>query len=219
MKNRLMMPGNWQICNGFVLMDTFKKLQQVLATHQPLKISGEYPEAAVLVAINDDPVNPGLLLTQRAQHLAIHSGEVAFPGGKCDLEDASLLGTALREAEEEVELAQDQFHFIGCLDQRITRSGIRVTPFVGMIPAAAKLVANLDEIDAFFYTPLDFFLEPANLHIDQVVYQQELRHIPRFDFESYCIWGVTAMIIVDLMNTVFNAGLSLQPQEGESSDL
>ena len=92
-------------------MNTPERLQQNLATHQPLEIAGQYPDAAVLVAISDDPHNPQLLLTKRAQHLAIHSGEVAFPGGKRDQEDSCLLATALREAEEEVDLVQSAFQF------------------------------------------------------------------------------------------------------------
>ena len=195
-------------------MNTPERLQQNLATHQPLEIAGQYPDAAVLVAISDDPHNPQLLLTKRAQHLAIHSGEVAFPGGKRDQEDASLLATALREAEEEVALAQSAFQFFGCLDQRITRTDIRVTPFVGVIPAAIKLKAYPGELDSLFYTPLDFFLNPENLHIDKVPYQGELRHIPRFDYGQYSIWGVTAMIIVDLMNTIYDAELHVHRPEG-----
>lgn len=192
-----------------------QRLQQGLLSHRPLKIDGRYPEAAVLVAISDDPQNPGLLLTKRAQHLAIHSGEVAFPGGKRDPEDASLLATALREAQEEVALAADCFQYRGCLDERITRTNIKVTPFVGVIPAMTQLTANLDELDSLFYVPLVFLAQPENLHIDRVSYQGALRDIPRFDYGGYSIWGVTATIIVDLMNTVFDAGLSLQHNEGE----
>lgn len=196
-------------------MNTPERLQQGLAKHRPLTIAGEYPDAAVLVAISDDPKNPQLLLTLRARHLAIHSGEVAFPGGKRDKEDTSLLATALREAEEEVELAQTAFQFFGCLDQRITRTDIRVTPFVGVIPAGLNLRANQGELDSLFYTPLGFFSKPENLHIDKVPYQGELRHIPRFDYGQYSIWGVTAMIIVDLMNTIFDAVLPVHRAEGE----
>ncbi len=196
------------------LLDT---LHPLLSQHQPRVIEQHYPEAAVLVAISDDADRPGVLLTKRAQHLAIHSGEVAFPGGKRDAEDASLLQTALREAEEEVALPRRCFQFAGCLDQRITRSNIKVTPFVGIIPQGIELTANQDELDSLFYTPIDFFLDPGNLHIDKIPYRGELKYIPRFEFEQYSVWGVTAMIVVDLMNTVFAAGLPVRPSEGASS--
>ena len=62
---------------------------------------GLYPsQAAVLIALTDDPCDPEIILTQRAKHLSSHSGEVSFPGGKWDREDKSLLHTALRETEE-----------------------------------------------------------------------------------------------------------------------
>ena len=185
------------------------RVQEVLAVHQPLQISTDCPEAAVLVAISDDANSPEVLLTRRAKHLAIHSGEVAFPGGKRDQEDESLLHTALREAEEEVALPQSSFQYAGRLNQHITRSNIIVTPYVGVIPHSLELKPNEDELDSLFYTPVDFFLDPANLHVDTVSYRGEMRNIPRFNYRQYTIWGVTAMIIVDLMNTVYDARLSL----------
>lgn len=185
------------------------RVQEVLAVHQPLQISTDCPEAAVLVAISDKANSPQVLLTRRAKHLAIHSGEVAFPGGKRDREDESLLHTALREAEEEVALPQSSFQYAGRLNQQITRSNIIVTPYVGVIPYSVELIPNEDELDSLFYTPVDFFLDPANLHVDTVSYRGELRNIPRFNYRQYTIWGVTAMIIVDLMNTVYDARLSL----------
>jgi 8-oxo-dGTP pyrophosphatase MutT (NUDIX family) len=199
--------------------NTHQRLQQGLLKHRPLKLAGRYPEAAVLVAISDDLKTPALLLTKRAQHLAIHSGEVAFPGGKRDPGDSNLLATALREAQEEVALAPASFQYLGCLDERITRTNIKVTPFVGVIPATTPLIANRDELDSLFYAPLDFLCRPENLCIDSIPYQGEVRQIPRFDYGGYSIWGVTAMIIVDLMNTVFEADLPLplplQRNEGE----
>jgi 8-oxo-dGTP pyrophosphatase MutT (NUDIX family) len=195
--------------------DDLARVQQILAQHQPLQLGAGHPEAAVLVALSDQSHGPELLLTRRARHMAIHSGEVAFPGGKHEQADKSLLHTALREAEEEVALPQSSVQYAGRLNQRMTRSNIIVTPYVGLIPPRLDLKPNLNEVDSLFYTPVEFFLDPANLHIDTVRYQGQLRHIPRFDFQQYTIWGVTAMIIVDLMNTVFDADLPLANTEGE----
>ena len=61
--------------------------------------------AAVLVVLHGDPMDPQVVLTQRANHLKNHAGEVAFPGGMWDAVDNHLLDTALREAHEEVGLA------------------------------------------------------------------------------------------------------------------
>jgi 8-oxo-dGTP pyrophosphatase MutT (NUDIX family) len=55
----------------------------------------DWPQAAVLVALTDMP-EPEVLLGRRAMHLPMHPGEVAFPGGKREAEDASPWDTALR---------------------------------------------------------------------------------------------------------------------------
>ena len=62
--------------------------------------------AAVLVGIVDHP-EPAVLLTQRAQHLPDHPGQISFPGGKIDKTDHDPMHSALREAEEEIGLARE----------------------------------------------------------------------------------------------------------------
>ena len=61
-------------------------------------------EAAVLLALFGWPDDPGLIFTERRADLRRHAGEISFPGGRRDAEDADLAATALREAEEEIGL-------------------------------------------------------------------------------------------------------------------
>lgn len=163
------------------------------------------PDAAVLVALLEIDAEPAILLTQRAQHLRIHPGEIAFPGGKMDDEDEHLLATAVREAEEEVALPSRLFHSVGMLDQRVTRSNLRVTPCVGYLLQQPQLCANPDEIAAVFTVPVSFFLKPKNLLWDFVVYRGEPRYVAYYQYQHYRIWGMTAMVIVNLMNVLFDA--------------
>lgn len=184
-------------------------LRRALAGHQPRLIEEDYTQAAVLVGVSCGPQEPALILTQRALHLNLHPGESAFPGGKCDPEDTSLLATALREAEEEVALPAAAFEYLGELDQRVTRSNIKVSPFVGLIEDGVALEANRDELECIYTVPLSFFADSRNLQVDKVEYRGSLRYVPRFEYLGQTVWGMTAMVIVDLMNTVFNAGLDL----------
>ena len=82
---------------------TLDELRQRIEAHRPRQLDTDqrFPQAAVLVPItrSDDPE---LVLTLRAAGLSTHGGEVAFPGGRRDPEDADLVRTALREAEEEI---------------------------------------------------------------------------------------------------------------------
>lgn len=173
-----------------------------------------YPEAAVLVAIAVDGDELSVLLTRRAGHLNLHPGEAAFPGGKRDPGDGTLLATALREANEEVGLHAGDFEYLGRLDQHLTRSNIKVAPYVVVLARDVVLVPSLDELDCIYKIPLSFFAKHENMQLDSADYQGIMKRVPRFDVSTsehgdHSIWGVTALIIVDLMNTVFDAGLQL----------
>ncbi len=118
--------------------------------------------AAVLCGLVERHPGINVVLTRRTQHLARHAGQIAFPGGRADREDPSLLAAALREAEEEIGLRPDRVHVIGTLDQYLTSTGFRVTPFVGAIDPAWHPVPDPNEVEEVFEVPLDFLMDPAN---------------------------------------------------------
>jgi 8-oxo-dGTP pyrophosphatase MutT (NUDIX family) len=163
------------------------------------------PQAGVLVAITDEE-NPHLVLTQRAGHLSAHSGEVAFAGGKRDETDPDIIYTALREAHEEINLVADHVNIVGELDQVVSLFGYLVTPIVGIIPAETQFVANLDELDAIFKVPLRFFLE--NEPSDYLKRGSIL--IPSYHYEGFRIWGLTSMMITEMMNNHLNANIKIK---------
>jgi 8-oxo-dGTP pyrophosphatase MutT (NUDIX family) len=168
--------------------------------HQP-----DLAQAGVLVAITDE-AEPHLVLTRRAQHLNSHSGEVAFAGGKRDKTDPNIIFTALREAYEEISLATTDVKIIGPLDQVVSRFGYVVTPIVGIIPADVELVANPEELDAIFKVPLRFFLESE----PHDYFERGNISIPSFHYEGFRIWGLTAMMITEMVNNHLNANIAIR---------
>src|SRR5438105_2109707 len=88
--------------------------------------------AAVLVPIVDHP-EPTVLLTQRAQHLPDHAGQVSFPGGKIDKDDRDPRASALREAEEEIGLERSHVEALGYLDLYMTTLGYRIVPVIARV--------------------------------------------------------------------------------------
>ena len=161
-------------------------------------------EAGVLLALTDEP-SPNVLLTRRAAHLSSHKGEVAFPGGKRDPEDDSIIATALREAHEEVALRPSDVTVIGELDQVVSRFGYLVTPVLAIIPPGLEHVASPDELDAVFEVPLSLFSEPPSRY-----FERGSIRLPSYDFEDFHIWGLTAMMIAEFMNNFWDADISLQ---------
>ena len=93
--------------------------------------------AAVLVPVILGP-RPSILLTKRTAHLKSHAGQVSFPGGRIDKEDAHPEAAALREAQEEVGLDPSKVELIGRMSDYITGTGYRITPILGLLPPGLK---------------------------------------------------------------------------------
>lgn len=93
-------------------------ITQKLAQQTPRILTAKSQiSAAVLVAITDDHDNPEVILTRRAKHMPTHKGQIAFPGGKAEDDDKSLIATALREASEEVALRPESVVVVGQMDK------------------------------------------------------------------------------------------------------
>ena len=175
-------------------------LREALAINTPVVRHEKYRQAAVLVPIVVGVGEPTVLLTQRAQHLKLHPGESAFPGGKQDPDDESLLATALREANEEIGLLPSDVVYLGRLDQHITRTDIIVSPHVGLISDTLPLTANLDELNVIFNIPLSYLADQRNIRVVEQEYRGVMMKVPSYEYQGHVVWGVTAKIIVDLVN-------------------
>ena len=117
--------------------------------------------AAVLVPILLEPEGARLVFTVRRSDLQDHAGQISFPGGSMEAGDDSLLETALREAEEEIDLSPDLVEVVGELEEMyIPPSDFLVRPFVGLLPAEAELVLAPDEVEAIFTASLEELMNP-----------------------------------------------------------
>ena len=166
-------------------------------------------QAAVLVTLTAEQ-SPHVLLGRRASHLALHPGEVAFPGGKREPEDASPWVTAKREAYEEVGITADQVHPLGELQPLFTRFGFEVHPCVARIPAGLKFVMDPGEFDSLFLAPLATFANHDIFRLEQMSDGEHIRMVPHYKLADDNIWGVTAAVLAQLANVAYDAGIDLQ---------
>lgn len=152
-------------------------------------------QAAVLVPVVMRE-QPTVLLTQRTSHLANHSGQIAFPGGKVDETDADVTMTALREAEEEVGLAPDFVQVLGTLPIYTTGSAFIITPVVALVRPGFTLSLNEGEVADVFEVPLAFLMNPAHHRRHTLVaegLQRDWFSMPYLDAGTErFIWGATA---------------------------
>ncbi|MGE0800538.1 MAG: CoA pyrophosphatase [Lautropia sp.] len=168
--------------------------------------------AAVLIPLINRPAGLGLLLTLRSASLTRHSGQVAFPGGRVDPDDASATAAALREAHEEVGLAPARVEVLGALPEYRTGTGYAVTPVVGLVDGDLDLTAlQLEprEVAEVFEVPLGFLMDPANhqrrlfrwlerdIELQRRFFTMPWRPDGNGDRE-YFIWGATAAMLRNL---------------------
>ncbi len=148
--------------------------------------------AAVLVALVKRAEGFRVLYTERSADLQVHSGQVAFPGGKIDEEDADAAGAAMREAGEEVGLRASDARVIGFLPNYFTISNYLVTPVVAEVHPTAPFRANPAEVTGVFEVPLTFLLPEKNYTRLSFVRGGAKRSSWRIDHGGHTIWGITA---------------------------
>lgn len=184
-------------------------MRERLRTYSPRRLSFKYPEAGVLVPVTDSASNPEIILTQRAAHMKTHRGQVAFPGGRREAQDPDLVATALRESHEEIGLQPQDVEIISPLSQVISRYGILVSPYVGVISGCQTLRPNPEEIASIFRVPVSFFLEDKRLRTDELSFRSLKLQVPCWEWEKYHIWGMSAIVLVDFLNAAFDARIDL----------
>jgi 8-oxo-dGTP pyrophosphatase MutT (NUDIX family) len=171
-------------------------VMEKIAAVRPIK------PAAVLVPIIDHP-EPTVLLTQRAQHLPNHAGQISFPGGKIEKSDDNPLEAALRETQEEIGLDRKSIEPFGYLDVYMTTLGYRIVPAVARVTPGFKLTLGIAEVDDTFEVPLAFLMDQANVQRHSRDWQGITRHYYAITFGQRYIWGVTAGILRNLYDRIY----------------
>ena len=154
--------------------------------------------ASVLVPLVRREAGITVLLTQRTEDMPSHAGQIAFPGGRRQVEDIDATATALRETEEEVGLTRDFIDVIGPVDQYRTGTGYEITPIVGIIRPGFTPHADPREVADVFEVPLDHFLDERNHRIDSRVWQGRERRYYAMPYGERYIWGATAGMLKNL---------------------
>lgn len=152
--------------------------------------------AAVLIPIVNRPEGLTLLLTQRADSLPDHPGQISFPGGRQEPEDGSSADTALRESDEEIGLPPDRVEILGAIGRYETVTGYSVTPVAGWVEPPFELAPDPIEVADVFEVPLSFVLDPANFIQGEREVSGRTRSYFAVPYGERYIWGATAAMIL-----------------------
>ncbi|HEY4349836.1 MAG TPA: CoA pyrophosphatase [Paraburkholderia sp.] len=158
-------------------------------------------EAAVLVPLAMRASGLTVLLTQRADNLSNHAGQISFPGGSREPTDPTPVAAALREAQEEVHLDPTCVEVLGALPDYLTGTGFRVTPVIGLVHEPFSVAADSLEVASIFEVPLAFLMNPAHHEVRVLRWEGGERRFFAMPYPStgdggvsvhHFIWGATA---------------------------
>jgi 8-oxo-dGTP pyrophosphatase MutT (NUDIX family)/GNAT superfamily N-acetyltransferase len=159
------------------------------------------PAAVLVLLFPDDEGQARVLLTARVAHISTHAGEVSFPGGSADPDDADPVATALREAAEEVGLdpATCGLKVTGVLEVfPLTVSGFRITPVVAVAERRPECHPAPDEVARIIEAPVEAFLPDAPVELEERTIRRRLIRYGVYPVEGERVWGATARMLGQL---------------------
>ena len=148
-----------------------------------------------------------LLLIVRSTYPGVHSSQIAFPGGKKEIEDKTLVDTALREANEEVGVDPKKIEIIKqWSDLYIPPSNFMVSPFMGISKELPEFSLQTDEVSGIIELPVEDLLKDDLIKKVKMTtsYANDIE-VPAFVINEHIVWGATAMILSEIKETLIHA--------------
>lgn len=182
--------------------DIIERIEQALADYTPRKVDQPTAApAAVLILICTGTGEPCVVFTERTHRVEHHKGQISFPGGACDDDDESCDATALRETHEEIGVRPEDVRIIGELDDMVTVSNFRVTPYIGVVSreGSYEYSINDDEVARVVEVPLRHLLDDKNMELEVRQHNGREVLVPAFAYNEHRIWGATARMLHQLI--------------------
>lgn len=168
-----------------------------------IKIPDYARMGAVLILLFEEEGSVKTCFIERTQYDGVHSGQIAFPGGKKE-PDETLEQTALRETEEEVGVNRHHITVLGQLTELyIPPSNFLVHPFVGSVGYRPQFLPQVTEVAEVVEVNIDE-LGDVRLRGEKKIMLSNgnMVHTPYYSLHGKTVWGATAMIISEFLEVV-----------------
>jgi len=166
--------------------------------------------SSVLILLFPDEIGEiNTAFIKRVEYEGVHSGQIAFPGGKSEETDFDQIDTALREAEEEVGVNRASIKIIGMLSNLfVPPSNYIICPVVAKTLIKPDFIPDNFEVAEIFTVPLRHFLNPDYFGEEDILYKtgQSVK-VPGYFYKKHFIWGATAMILSELLEIFEVSGI------------
>jgi len=159
--------------------------------------------SAVLIPIFEKDGEDHILFTKRTDTVEHHKGQISFPGGRREIEDETLLQTALRECFEEVGILPEDVDVLGDLDDEKTHvSNYVISPYVGFVPYPYQFMTSPEEVDRLLEVPVSVLLDKSNFRQEIQTSGDKRYRAYFYQYGDEVIWGATSRILKRFINLI-----------------
>ena len=171
-------------------------IRRILAENPKKTISDPLlSPAGVLLLLYPKDGEYCVLLNRRTDQVEHHKGEISFPGGSKDANDATLLDTALRETYEEMGIRPEDVEVLGQVDDTPTTTNFLITTTVGTIPYPYDFNPSELEVAEVLEVPLTALMDDETRRDEVRIVGDELDHVPSYVYKGHLIFGATARVL------------------------
>lgn len=175
-------------------------MEATSAAYLGVKPNDKTKKSAVLMLLYPFKDEIYLPLILRNSYHGVHSGQVAFPGGRYEQTDSDLIHTALREAQEEIGLNIADVKILGTLSEiYIAPSDFLVLPVLGYLNYRPEFLPDPREVKAVFETRLDHFSESDSVRCSEILIPGDRVLTSHYEVNGHKVWGATAKMIWELL--------------------